>query len=166
MYIMFDSVDLTQIPKTAQAVAGYVGGIWPTDSHDALRTEFPHAFVVSIATNATQIASFLDVEKGDALVADARKWIQDRLDEGQDRPGIYADQSNMGLLKSALGSIARHKYRLWVAAPNGLAPAEILLREYGAVQFDWHYLNRDLDASLCRPGFFTNNERPKVLEPA
>lgn len=164
---MFDSVDLTQIPHTAQAVAGYVGGEWPTDSHDALRAKFPHAFVVSIAVNAVQKASFLDVENGDATVADARGWLEARLAEGQVRPGMYGSQSTMAEIAKVLQGIMRSRYRLWVAAPNGFAYADRLLQEgYGAVQFDWHYLGRDLDASLCKPGFFTVNERPKILEAA
>lgn len=175
MYIMYDSVDLTQIPLTAQAVAGYVGGEWPTDSHDALRAKFPRAFVVSIAVNAAQKASFLDVENGDATVDDARGWLEARLAEGQVRPGLYGSQSTMGQLtgryqgdkNAVLHGIMRSKYRLWVAAPNGLASAEQFLTDgYGACQFDWHYLGRDLDASLCKPGFFTVVERPKVLEAA
>lgn len=165
MYLMFDSVDPTQIPKTAQAVAGYVGGEWPTDSHYALRNKFPHAFVVSIATSKEQRASFLDVENGDATCDDARDWIQRGFGAGEKRPGIYADQSNMHIIEGNLHGIHRVKYRLWVAAPDGLAYARERLAEgFGACQFDWNYLGRDLDVSLCKPGFFTKNERPKYLE--
>lgn len=161
MYIMFDSVDLTQIPKNAHAVAGYVGGEWPTDSHDALRKEFRQAFVVSIAVQATQRASFLDVENGDALPGQAREWMDESLAAGQIRPGLYSSQYTMSIIKPMLRGIPRSKYRLWVAAPNGIGPAYKLLKQgYGACQFDWHYLGRDLDASLCDPWFFTANEHP------
>ena len=158
---MFDSIDLTQIPKTAHAVAGYVGGAWPTDSHDALRAKFPHAFVVSIAVNGTERASFLDVENGDASVADVPNWLRDGINSGEVRPGIYGSQYTMNILKPLLIGIPRWKYRLWIASPNGLGAAQILLTQgYGACQFDWNYLGRDLDASLCKPGFFTEHEYP------
>ena len=161
MHIMFDSVDLTQVPSTAGAVAGYVGGAWPTDSHDALRAKFPHAYVLSIAVNATQDASCLDVEQGDATPADARPWLERQLGNGKNRPCLYGSQSTMGELAPFLHGIPRQKYRLWVAAPDGIAFAQRLLNSgFGACQFDWHYLGRDLDASLCKPGFFTPAEYP------
>lgn len=164
MHILFDSVDLSQIPASAGAVAGYIGGAWPTDSHDALRGKFPNAYVLSIATQADQDASVLDVEQGDAVIGDAAPWLERQLHNGKNRPCIYGSQSTMTELEPYLRGIPRQYYRLWVAAPNGLAFAErILTQGFGACQFDWHYLGRDLDASLCKPGFFTAAEYPLAL---
>jgi hypothetical protein len=62
---MFDSTTVADIPSTGMdAVAGYVGGNWPT--LPALVKRFPHLPALSIAVNASQDAQCLDVEKGDA----------------------------------------------------------------------------------------------------
>jgi hypothetical protein len=91
-------------------------------------------------------------------------WLKARLAAGQVRPCLYGSQSTMAELATLLlhTGIHRQQFRLWVAAPNGLAYAEEMLKDgYGACQYDWHALGRDLDASLCKPGFFTAVERPR-----
>lgn len=157
---MFDSVDIAEIPKTAHAVAGYVGGSWPTDSHDALRAKFPNAFVVSIATDASQSASVLDIETGDANIGQLREWMTRMVHQGWQRPCAYGSRSIQNQVPAALRNIDRKSYRRWLADPTGSAhcPADM-----GACQFDWHFLNRNLDASLCQPWFFTLAERPLNL---
>lgn len=175
MHIMYDSVDLTQIPASSSAVAGYVGGIYPTDSHGALREKFPHSYVASIAVQRAQRASFADVENGDLEVLEGVPWIEEGLALGEERPGLYAAFANMVTLVQELraAKIPRWEYRLWLATDDGLADAINILEHgthlglplpegfsVGGVQYDWHALNRDLDASLVRPGFFTTAEHP------
>lgn len=180
MHVMFDSVDLTQIPKTAHAVAGYVGGAWPTDSHNALRAKYPHAYVASIATARTQRASFADVEPGNLTVPEGVEWLLEGLDLKEDRPGLYAPFADMLEICAELDRehVLRSEYRLWLATDDGLADAvDILLHRthlgqrlpagvsIGAVQYDWHCFGRDLDVSLCQPWFFTKAESPLGVQP-
>jgi hypothetical protein len=160
MYLMFDSVDLTQIPKNPHAVAGYVGGQWPTDSHDALRRLFPHSFVVSIATEANQIADFLDVENGDASITQLRGWMDWMFELKRDRPGVYGSRSTQDSVPGTLRGLKRQTYRKWLADPTGVPHCP---NDFGACQFDWHYLNRNLDVSLCQPWFFTAENQPLYL---
>jgi len=72
--ILYDSVDVTQIPAGAEAVAGYTTGLYPTWA--SLCAKFPNAQRLSIAIAASHDADTLDVETGDAAVADAPGWVR------------------------------------------------------------------------------------------
>jgi hypothetical protein len=61
---MFDSVDVATVPNNPQAVAGYVGGHWPT--YNSLVQKFPKSHHLSIAVNSGEDAECLDIENGDA----------------------------------------------------------------------------------------------------
>ena len=92
MTTMFDSVNITHIPKTAQYVAGYVNGNWPT--FNSLVKEFPTAVCVSIDVNGSAIADVLDVEVGDATPEQSVAWVVKMRKLG--RPGIvYCSRSLM-----------------------------------------------------------------------
>src|SRR6266496_4930094 len=89
-FLMFDATDVTNIPKDAFAVAGYVGGRWPT--YPSLVVKFPKAKKLSIAVNAGQRAQCLDIEKGDAVPSQVPAWIKDRA---TGFPVLYASISQM-----------------------------------------------------------------------
>ncbi len=148
---MYDSVDISQIPFGAPAVAGYVGGSWPT--YNELRARFPHAHVLSIAVNAGEDAECLDIENGDATPGDAVGWFHRQKARGVKRPCFYAGIFVIGtviqLLKQA--GINRSEYRVWT--PHYTYVAHI---EPGSDATQWtdKALGRNLDQSLCRPDFF------------
>ena len=81
---MFDSIDLSQIPATAPAVAGYVDGRWPTFAR--LPGMFPHAHLLSVAVTAAGDADCLDIETGDATPADAAGWYARQKAQGGRAP--------------------------------------------------------------------------------
>src|SRR5208282_1038382 len=70
-FTMYDTTDPgTMLPvQHPQAVAGYVGGKWP--SLGGLIKRYPGAKHLSIAVNAGEDATCLDIENGDATPADA-----------------------------------------------------------------------------------------------
>lgn len=149
-FTMYDSTEVGQIPVTAEAVAGYVGGNWPT--FGPLSQKFGKAKRLSIAVNAGEDAECLDVETGDATPAEAPAWVNRQKARGVARPVLYANFSTMPAVKAALASagIPRSAVRLWVAEytytphiPSG----------YDACQYTNRALGRNLDASLCNPGF-------------
>lgn len=147
---MYDSVTVSAIPLGAEAVAGYVGGSFPT--YVELNRDFPHANRLSIAVNSREVAECLDVENGDATPAQVASWIESKHSLGN-RPCIYADLSTMPsviyFLKEA--KISRNKYRLWVAHYTGVAS---IPEGFDACQYTQTALGRNLDASICLPGFF------------
>lgn len=167
MILMFDSVDVWEIPAYANAVAGYVGGNWPT--YAALRRRFPHAHVLSIAVNAGENAECLDVEPGDAVAGQAPEWYRRQRARGVHRPVLYTSLSNVANLEAVMrgAGVARHEYRLWSAHYTFRAHicghACGLAVEADATQFTDRALNRNLDESLCNAAFFGEVPHPPTL---
>lgn len=148
--VMFDSIDLNQIPWNAQAVAGYVGGNWPT--YSKLVVKYPKARHLSIAVNAGENAECLDVEAGDALPHEAPEWVKRQLARGVHRPVVYASLSVMPAIKSLLQSAGLlGSVRLWVAHYTNV---EHLPAGFDACQWTDKALGRNLDQSICSPTFF------------
>ena len=156
---MYDSIDVKQIPVNAQAVAGYVGGFWPT--YKTLALEFPNAKLLSIAVNARQDAECLDVEQGDARPDQAAAWVKRQKGLGVKTPVVYCSVSQAGLLLRTLAKagISRADVRLWTAhytfKPH-LCSSSCGFGDIKADATQWtdRALGRNLDQSLCSPGFF------------
>lgn len=155
---MYDDVNLSLIPKDAQAVAGYVGGRWPTFSK--LRAAFPRAKkYVSVAVNASEDADILDVESGDATNAQAAAWFHRQKAK---RPGFYTSVSNVAALQSELAraGISRGAYKLWTAHYIDVSHLcnpkcyRGMPTTADATQYTDHALGRSLDASVTTPAFF------------
>lgn len=161
MFTMYDDVNLALVPKTAKAVAGYVGGRWPT--YGQLAKLFPAAKHLSIAVNAEQDAECLDIERGDATNAQAPVWIRRQISRGVQRPVVYTSTSNARDLLDLLDAsgIKRTDIRLWTAHYTGRphlcdATCGFRLRTTAdATQYTNNALGRSLDASLCSAGFLT-----------
>jgi acetyl-CoA acetyltransferase len=159
--IMYDSVDLAQIPGDAPAVAGYVGGHWPT--YVQLARRFPHARRLSIAVNASEPAETLDVEAGDARPDQAPAWVRQQIARGVRRPVVYGAVSQMQEIVNLLtqAGLRRQDYRLWSAhftgRPHVCGPAcGFGMRELAdATQYTDKALGRVLDESLTTAGFWT-----------
>lgn len=158
---MFDSVDLGQIPKDAPAVAGYTSGHWPT--YPQLAKRWPHAHRLSIAVTASHDADCLDVEPGDATPGQAAAWVKRQHARGIRRPVVYTSVSSAQNLIGRLSAagIKRDQYRLWTAHYTHKAHRCSKACGYGlqstadATQWTDKALGRNLDESLCGPGFFS-----------
>lgn len=154
MIVMFDSVTVGEIPKGAQAVAGYVGGHWPTFAE--LDRLFPHAHRLSVAVSASEDADCLDIENGDAVAGQAPSWWERQHKRGVWRPCLYVELSNAASVVEHLtaAGIQRREYRLWVAhytdSPH-LEPGS------DATQWTQQAFGRNLDESLCAPDFFPSS---------
>ena len=159
--VMFDSVSVDQIPSDAQAVAGYTSGLYPT--YASLAAKFPDAYRLSIAVNAGENADALDVENGDATVADAPGWYARQRARGITRPCLYASAGTMNALIGALqhAGISRSAVRLWSAhygdGAHVCAPGSCAMTSTGMDGTQWTdaALQRNLDESLLLDGFFT-----------
>lgn len=149
-FSMFDAIEVSQIPANAQAVAGYIGGKWPT--YGELIKRFPKAKHLSIAVFASLDAACLDIETGDASPGQAPAWVKRQKARGVKRPCLYANLSTMPAVKGALtkAGIKREDVRLWVAewtfVPH-IPPG------YDACQWTDRALGRNLDQSLCTGNF-------------
>jgi hypothetical protein len=158
-FTMYDSVTVSEIPSRPQAVAGYVGGAWPT--YDELEPRFPRAKRLSIAINAGENAECLDIENGDAHPADAPNWCRHQHSRGVERPCVYSSVSLMPtvLRELAAAGITRGMVRVWTAHYTGRPhrctqacdPAFRTVAD--ATQYTDRALERNLDASLCAGNF-------------
>lgn len=163
MLVMYDSIEPGQIPAHAAAVAGYVGGRWPT--YKQLLRDFPKAHHLSIAINAGEDADCLDIEAGDASPADAHGWWTRQHARGISRPALYADLSTMPEVHADLqaSGVQRGEYRSWVAhftdQPH-IPPGE------DGCQWTQKALGRNLDESLLTDTFFAPLTVPSLYVPA
>ena len=160
MYDSTSEMDERVIPANAKAVAGYVGGSWPTFPIEVHR--FPHAHHLSIAVNAGEDAECLDIETGDATPAEAPAWFRRQTARGVKRSCFYTQRSRVNELVAVLNhaGIHRDEYRLWVAGylnsrrPHFPGPADGLVTHADACQYDDKALGRNLDVSICEDSFF------------
>jgi hypothetical protein len=161
--IMYDSITLEDIPGDAPAVAGYVGGNWPT--YLQLRKRFPHARRLSIAVNAGEPAECLDVEPGDATADQAAEWVRRQIGRGVKRPVVYTSVSAAQDLVARLDAagLVRKAYRLWTAHytghPHICGPqCGFGMRVHAdATQYTDRALGRNLDESLCTTDFWATS---------
>lgn len=161
---MYDDVNVSLIPVTAQAVAGYVDGRWPT--YAQLAAKFPHAqHLVSIAVFAKDNADALDVEPGDATVAQAAGWVKRQKVRGLKHAIVYTSLSQAQTLVNALSSQGLSlgvDYLLWTAHYNGSPHLCSPACGYGfketahATQWTDRAEGRSLDESLCSAEFFSS----------
>lgn len=157
---MYDSIEVSAIPGLPQAVAGYVGGLWPT--YSKLLTDFPKAKHLSIAVNAGEDADALDVEAGDATPAQVPEWVKRQVARGVKRPVVYASVAAMQAIVTELrkAGIPRTAVRLWTAhytyRSHRCGPACGFGFTYtaDATQYSDHALNRNLDVSRVAGSFF------------
>jgi hypothetical protein len=156
--VMYDSVDLAQFPDNPEAVAGYVGGHWPT--YPSLVTEFPHAHHLSIAVNAHQTARCLDIEPGDASPAQAPEWFRTLADHSQGLPVLYGSASVVQQIVDTMAAAGIHRgqYFIWSAhythAEHICGPGGCGYPTADATQWTDTALGRNLDQSLCSDAFF------------
>ena len=164
MITMYDSVEVSQIPANAAAVAGYVGGKWPTFAQ--LVKVFPKAHRLSIAVNASEDAECLDCEPGDATVSEAPAWFNRQIKRGVKLPCLYTSLSNVNALHSAMenAGISRDRYRIWSAHYTGVAhicsPAEGINTTADGTQYYDKALGKNLDVSLVDDDFFGEVPKP------
>lgn len=161
-HTMFDSVDLSTIPASAFAAAGYTAGLYPTWRE--LLARFPHARHVSVAISAVYHADCLDVEPLDATPAQAGPWASADMRAGFRRPCLYGDLAEMPAIKASLahtlGSGWRSKVLLWLAYYTG-HPG--VVAGYDATQYTDRALGRNLDESTATDAFLGINPLPRCI---
>lgn len=159
---MFDDVNVSLIPVDSVAVAGYVDGRWPT--YATLVKKFPHAqHYLSIAVFAKDDADALDVEPGDATIAEAAAWVKRQRKNGNPRPVVYTAISWGQNLVDALtkaGLEYGKDYLYWSAHYTGkphLCSSKCGFGFKGiahATQWTDMVNGKNLDESLCSAAFF------------
>jgi hypothetical protein len=165
--VMYDSVDVGEIPSDAKAAAGYVGGSWPTFENGELKARCPDALLVSIAVASRHKAEELDIEPGDATPRDAPGFVLREHGNGIERPGVYAAVSEMeGSVLDELdaGGIATDAYRIHTAHTGagkhicGPSTCGLLRVKADSTQWTFNSGGRNLDESVVRPSFWVGRK--------
>ena len=168
---MYDDINTSLIPKDAEAVAGYIGGHWPT--YTRVVAGWPHAKHLSIAVSTLYDADCLDVEPGDATIALAPAWVKRQLKLRREKvktyntklPWVYTSASWGNKLIAALraaGLVQGQDYIWWSAHYDPARGKHFcspkcypgLLHTAQATQFTDKALGRHLDESVLGPGLF------------
>ena len=166
---MFDDVNVSLIPKDAQAVAGYVDGHWAT--WGKVKAGWPKAKKLMIAVFAQDNGDCLDVEPGDASAAQAPAWVKRQLASWTKsphdvaRPVVYTSASLAQSLVNLLGKSGLkygQDYLLWTAHYDPSRGVHLCSPKCGfglkvtahATQYTDHALGRSLDETICSRGFF------------
>lgn len=160
---MFDDVNVSLLPINAKAYAAYVDGHWP--NYALVVKNHPHAqHVVSIAVLAKDDADALDVEPGDATIAQAAAWVKRQHAKGHRTPIVYTSLAWGEQLIAALAKAGLHygvDYLWWSAHytghPHICNPKDCglgLQHVAHATQWTDKVAGKSLDESLCRPAFF------------
>lgn len=167
---MYDDVNISLIPRTAKAVAGYVDGRWQTWLKLKLRC--PLAKRVSIAVFPTDDADCLDCEPGDAANAQAPTWVKRQLRRRKNGirydtslPALYTSAANGEALISVCTKAGLRygiDYLWWSAHYDprwgthichpGCYPG--IKHTAHATQFTDHAGGKSLDESICNSTFF------------
>jgi len=160
---MFDSVDVSTIPRRPFAVAGYSDGFWPTFA--GIRRAYPRAHTVSIAVFAWDHAACLDVEPGDAAPWEVPGWVRADEHAGYRKPCVYSDWSQWvnevrpTLTRAGLSRANVYEWDASYTSRPHLDPG------FDATQWTDRCLGRNLDCSLVLPSFLLI-ARPPLNPPA
>lgn len=167
--VMYDDVTLGLLPSGPFAYAGYVNGTF--ENFAALKQRFPGAVLLDIAVSANTNATCLDVENGDATIAQIFSWFKAQLARGVFRPVIYTSAGNLGHLHATMqaNGFARGTYRVWSAHYGsgmhicGPTTCGFTVGGGSADGTQWTdvALGRSLDESLLLPNFFDGKPKPQ-----
>ena len=159
---MYDDINVSLIPVNAVAVAGYVDGKWPT--YAQLAKKFPHAkYKLSIAVFPSDNAQVLDIEPGDATIAQAAAWVKRQHKLGNPKPDVYSAISwgqNLVNALTAAGLRYGVDYRYWSAHYTYKPHLCSSACGFGfkgiahATQWTDKAGGKSLDESLCSAEFF------------
>lgn len=167
---MYDDINISLIPVLAKAVAGYVDGKWQT--YLKLLVRCPFAKHLSIAAFPGDDADCLDVEPGDASNVQAPAWVKRqraRRKQGAKSntrlPVLYTSAGNGNALNDICkkaGLVYGVDYLWWSAHYNPALGEHVcgpqcypgLRYTAHATQYTDHADSKNLDESVCLPGFF------------
>lgn len=176
-YPMLDDIDLKieeQYSGPAHAIAGYVNGKYANWPAVVAKYSPSGKFLLSIdvAGSPSAGAQCLDIERGDATIAQAPNWFKQTQAAGKHYrdlrwyPKLYISAGSAQQLIDAMtaAGVKRDEYLLWSAhytdQPHICGPATCGYPQADATQWTSTYKGVSLDASLCFGYFFAGPGEP------
>jgi hypothetical protein len=150
---MYDSVTVANLPRGAQAYAGYVDG-----NYANFGSLPPAAHKLDIAVFASDNATCLDVEPGNATNADVYSWFLRQMQRGVWRPVVYTNGGNIDAMVATMtaNGFSRSTYRLWSAHYTNqhiCGPSTCGICHTACDGTQWAS-NNSYDTSVLNDGFF------------
>jgi len=139
---MYDGVDASRLPTSAQLVGGYVDGLYAWSADDWAR--FPNSVKVRIAVFAdTNDGEVLDCEPGNCTPAESVDWVLMRRRAGVD-PTVYCNQmdpdTGWPAVRAAFAARNVAEPRYWVAHYDGaetIPPGAVAKQHTNDEQAGW-----------------------------
>lgn len=170
-HLMLDDVDVSITEShdaPAFAVAGYIDGLYANWNElvDHYKATNKHLVSIAVTADATLGAQALDIENGDATIAEAPNWVKLTAAAGRRTrdlrwfPKVYTSASNVEALINALtaAGIPRSGYFVWSAHYTGEAhicsPKSCGYPSADATQYTDRFAGASLDGSMCYGYFF------------
>lgn len=166
---MLDSISETELAwalasgQKPAALSGYTAGSWPDFPQVAALAARYGLLTLSIAPFASVDADCLDVESGDATIAQVDGWFTRQQARGLTRPAVYTSAGNAAALIATMtaNGIARADWRLWSAHYTGTAhicgPGTCGYPQADGTQWADKDAGHNIDQSLLTPDFFGGN---------
>jgi hypothetical protein len=149
---MYDSISPGVIPANPYAVAGYVDGSWP--NYDALVSNYPQAHHLSIAVHLGFRARCLDIEASDATDSNIATFLDSWAEPD---PVLYAPASAMQGVQDAAKRYPKPIFYWSAHTGQGehiCGPKTCGYAQANGTQWDFTYLGRNLDVSICEAWLF------------
>lgn len=133
--LLYDSIRAANIPKTAQAVAGYDDGAyaWSQADYDS----FPQAVIKRHITVGYLRGDTVDIERFNAQPSFAGPYIVNRLNAGIVDPWTYCDRNDQHACEDSMfaAGVPITKARMWIATLDGTQSVAQYRYPIAAVQF-------------------------------
>lgn len=118
MRTCYDAITPSNIPTSAQMVAGYIDGRYAWTAAEWAR--FPHSVKARIAVfSSTNDGHILDVEPGCSTPGNAPGWVMRRRKAGID-PTVYCSLSAWPTVRAAFRNAGVAEPHWWIAAYPGI----------------------------------------------
>lgn len=160
---MYDSTTVTDLPKSAKMVAGYVDGAYQTV--DDLRRRYPAGTVVTITVLGKPGEHVCDTEPGNIGPAGAVRWAKDEVKAGR-RPTLYCMGSQWKWIRRRLRlrlqmPLKAGRVSWWVADYDNdpTIPKGAVAKQYANPPLTGHHYDVSVVADYW-PGVDPKPERP------
>jgi hypothetical protein len=166
-YRMADSINPAALPPGMDAYAGYDDGNWP--DYQTIAAAHPGAHLLDLTVWLANRGTGIDVEPGDATVAQAPIFVQERLAAGVVLPVVYCPASWSQAVFNAMAAagIPRNLWRLvsahYGAGQHICGPGTCGYPQADGTQWIDH---GTWDESLLSDGFFgTPTPTKPIIQP-
>jgi len=144
--MVYDSVDVSAIPREAKYVLGYVDGIYA--NIELIKIRFPNAKIITVTVTGYSRAMMADVERGAIDTKTLKTWIAHKYYTGP-FPVVYCSDNIKPVVSYAIAYVYKGQWAWWAADWTGV-PHIVPTSE--ATQYaDSTMLKKDYDLSIATP---------------